>query len=310
MTTQISEWAPVALFIYKRPNHARQMIASVKACSGFAESPIFVFADGPARPGDLPGVQETRAVARSQLGDRAVYLERDVNIGVDRSIVEGVTDLCERFGKVIVIEDDLVVSPLFLRFLNRGLQRYEHEARVMQVSGHMFDVPRLRQQTEAVLLPMTTSWGWATWDRAWAQFDPLADGWRTRLKDEQVRRRFDLDGNFPYSTMLARQMERQVGAWDIRWYYSVFARDGLVLFPPRSLVVNLGFDGSGTHDRLALPARQAPLESLAPFDLPADVVESSHKDAVFMSIKEFRPTSARRRLAAVMRVALRRGGLA
>ena len=306
VTLQISEWAPVALFIYKRPQHARQMISTLQRCFGFPESPIFVFADGPAHHRDLSAVQHTRALAHSLLGDRAVFLERETNIGLDRSVIAGVTQLCDRFGRVVVVEDDLVVSPLFLQFLNRGLRRYEDEPRVMQVSGHMFDVPQIRQQNEAIFLPMTTSWGWATWKRAWDQFDPLADGWRARLADDQVRRRFDLDGHFAYSTMLARQMRQEVGAWDIRWYYTVFEHDGLSLFPPRTLVINAGLDGSGTHDRLALPARQAPLDTAAAFDLPAQVSESDQKALVFDAISAFRPRSTRGRLMALARTAARR----
>jgi hypothetical protein len=309
VTVQISEWAPIALFIFRRPDHARRTIASLQACIGFSESQIFVFADGPTRPRDVPAVMETRALVRRLLGERATFLERETNLGIDQSVIAGVTDVCDRFGRVIVIEDDLVVSPLFLQFLNRGLRRYESEPRVMQISGHMFDVPQLRKQNEAVFLPMTTSWGWATWKRAWDQFDPEADGWRDRLHDEPARRRFDLEGNFEYSGMLAREMRRKVGAWDIRWYYTVFARDGLALFPPRTLVVNAGFDGTGTHDRLALPTVQAQLETSVLFDLPADVAVTREKTHVFEAMGAFRLSSLPRKALAYAKSALRRAGL-
>ena len=309
MTIQIRKWAPVAVFIYNRPIQAQQMISSLQACAGYEESPLFVFADGPAHPQDLPAVEKTRALARKLLGDRAVFLDREANLGIDRSVIEGVTQLCQQFGRAVILEDDLVLSPLFLQFLNRALQTYQDEPRVMQVSGYMFDVPQLRHQDEGIFLPMTTSWGWATWKRAWDHFDPVADGWEERLRDEEVRRRFDLDGHFAYSKMLARQMRRSVGAWDIRWYYTVFAHDGLVLFPPRTLVRNVGFDGSGTHDRLALPAHQAPLEMAASFDLPRAIQESSQKSHVFGSIGTFRPSSPIHKVLAYGRFALRRAGL-
>lgn len=309
MTADPRAWAPVALFIFKRPDHVRRTIASLQACIGYEESPIVVFADGPAGPRDIPGVERARAVARSLLGDRATLVERDANLGLDRSIIEGVTDVCARYGEVVVVEDDLVVAPGFLQFLNRGLRRYEDEPRVMQVSGHMFDVPALRDHDEAILLPMTTSWGWATWRRAWGQFDLIAHRWRERLADEPTRRRFDLDGHFAYSRMLAREMARPLPAWDIRWYYSVFVRGGLGLFPPRTLVVNAGFDGSGTHDRLGLPASQGSLAVGAEFGLPVDVAESGYTADVFASIATFRGSSAPRRAIAVARTALRRVGL-
>ena len=306
MNSRNDDWAPIALFVYNRPGHARRMISSLRDCIGYGESPIFLFADGPATPRDEHAVEETRATARSLLGARVTYLERNANLGIDRSIIAGVTELCERFGKVVVVEDDLVLSPRFLRFLNLALRRYEEEPRVMQVGGYMFDVPQISHQNEAIFLPMISSWGWATWTRAWAHFDPAATGWQGFLRDEDARRRFDLDGQFAYGSMLAREMRRPVAAWDIRWYYSVFVRDGLGLFPPRPLVLNTGFDGSGVHDRLALPVTQAALETSSDFDLPERVEPSAEQSHVFQAIGSFRPSGRARKAAALARVALRR----
>lgn len=299
-------WAPIALFIYKRPEHTRRMIEHLQQCSGFDESPVYVFADGPSGPRDMPAVRETRSEARRLLGDRAVYREHSGNVGLDDSEIAAITELCEQFGRVVVVEDDLVVSPDFLRFLNQGLHRYESEPRVMQVCGHMFDVPELRESQEAILLPLVSSWGWGTWKRAWDLFDPDARGWAERLGDPQERERFDLHGNFAYTRMLSRQMRLRVPAWDIRWYYSVFVLQGLALYPPRTLVVNEGFDGSGTHGRLSAPVRQAQVSEHASFELPGQIAESSAKEYVFRTIRESRSLPAFRRITAAPRSLLRR----
>lgn len=307
MSTEIRSWAPLALFIFKRPEHTRQVITSLQGCTGFDESPIYVFADGPRRPEDLPAIQETHAEARRLLGDRAVFVERETNLGVDSSIIAGVTELCDRYGEVIVVEEDLILSPGFLQFLNAGLQRYEHEPRVMQVCAHMFDVPELRESRDAILLPMISSLGWGTWKRAWDQFDPEASGWQKRLSDDRERRRFDLDGNYKYTRMLSHHMHARVPAWDIRWYYSVFARDGLALFPPRTLVLH-EYDGTGTHDRFSLPVHQAQLETRAAFDLPDQIAETPAKEHVFRAIGAFRPSSLLHKSIAIAKFALRRTG--
>lgn len=309
MSRDITQWAPIAIFIYKRSEHARRAIVSLQACDGAQSSLIYVFADGPKTATDAPAVLATRAVAHELLGSSAVFVEQERNRGLANSIIAGTTELCDRYGTVIVVEDDLVLAPSFLRFLNEGLERYRDEPRVMQVSGHMFDVPSLAQQQEALLLPMTTSWGWATWKRAWDFFDPAATGWRERLAEGAEVKRYNLGGRYDHFRMLKRQMNGEIDSWAIRWYYNVFARDGLVLFPPRTLVSNLGLDGSGTHDRLALPAHQAPLETGASFDLPTEVAESRQKAQVFDAISAFRPTSARRMLIALVQTALRRGGV-
>lgn len=308
MTRDIAQWAPIGLFIYKRPDHARRAILSLQACDGAESSPIYVFADGPKSDAEATAVGATRAVARQVLGDRAIFVEQERNRGLANSIIAGTTELCDRHGSAIVVEDDLVVAPSFLRFLNEGLERYREDPRVMQISGHMFDVPAFKRRREALFLPMTTSWGWATWRRAWALFDPFATGWRERLRND-AEERFNLYGSYDYARMLTQQMNGEIDSWAIRWYYTVFAHDGLVLFPPRTLVSNMGFDRSGAHDRLALPAYQGPLDMRASFDLPTEVAASSEKAQVFDAISAFRPSSVRRRLFALMKLATHRGGL-
>ena len=308
MSKSTGRWAPIALFIYNRPHHTRRLIAHLQGCAGFHDSPVYVFADGPKDRRDLPAIQETRSEARRLLAGRAVFVERDTNAGVDTSVIAGVTELCERHGRVVVVEDDLIVSPYFLQFLNAGLTRYENEPRVMQVCGYMFDVPELRESKDAIILPMASSWGWATWKRAWDLYDPAARGWTEGLSDKQKRRRFDLDGNFDYARMLSRQMRKAVPAWDIRWYYSLFVRDGLAVYPPHTLVLNEGFDGTGTHGRPSVTIRQAQLQENVAFDFPTRVAESPEKGLVFEAIGAFRSASPLQRLRAVAKAVLRPSG--
>ena len=163
--------------------------------------------------------------------------------------MSGVTNLCNKYQRVIVVEDDLVVAPQFLRFLNAGLEKYQNETSVMQVSGHMFSVPEFAHRNKAVFLPFTTSWGWATWKRAWDYFDAEASGWEVLQTDKQMQKSFNLDGYFDYFNMLKQQMSGKIDSWAIRWYWSVFKNNGCVVYPPTSYVNNIGFDGSGTHSK-------------------------------------------------------------
>jgi hypothetical protein len=280
------------------------MIEHLQRCAGFDDSPVFVFADGPKHPREVPAIQEARSEARRLLGGRAEFRESETNLGVDNSEIAAITELCERFGRVVVVEDDLIMAPGFLEFLNAGLARYENEPRVLEVCGYIFDVPELRESTEAVLLPLTSAWGWATWKRAWDLFDPKAQGWTERLGDTQERKRFNVDGNFDYARMLSREMQKPVPAWDIRWYYTLFSHNGLALHPPQSLVLNEGYDGTGTHIRLTLPARQAGLRSSPLPDFPGRVEASPYTKQVFRAIGNFRSASLRQRLSALAKLAL------
>ncbi len=241
--------APVAIFAYKRPEHLRRTLDSLKLCDGFANSKIVVFGDGPKNHGDLDGVEATRRIAQAQLGSQAEYRFRDKNAGLAASIIEGVNQLTQRFGRCIVVEDDLDLLPSFLTYVNAGLNRYEQRANVYQISAQLFDTPELHGRHEALFLPFTTSWGWGTWQRAWERFDPLARGWERLRTDRALRRKFNLGGSYDFSTMLERQMSGFGDSWAIRWYWSVFRNKGVACFPPVSLVRNTGLDGSGTHGR-------------------------------------------------------------
>jgi hypothetical protein len=241
--------APVAIFAYKRPEHLQGTLDSLKRCDGFANSKIIVFGDGPKTQNDLDAVAATRRIAQSQLGSQAEYHFRDQNAGLAASITDGVNQVTRRFGRAIVLEDDLDLSPNFLTYVNAALDRYEENPKVYQISAQLFDTPELHERHEALFLPFTTSWGWGTWRRAWDRFDPLADGWERLRTDRALRRQFNLGGSYDFSTMLERQMSGFGDSWAIRWYWSVFRNDGVTCFPPTSLVRNTGLDGSGTHGR-------------------------------------------------------------
>ena len=188
VSTDIKQWAPVGLFIYKRPEHTRRAIVSLQACDGAQSSPLYVFADGPKTEAEVPAVQATRTIARELLGRSAVFVEQERNRGLANSIIAGTTKLCDQYGTVIAVEEDLVLARSFLRFLNEGLDRYRDQPQVMQVSGHIVDVPSSFAHRESrPLLPLTSSWGWATWKRAWVFFDQLRSGGASDCSTERRR---------------------------------------------------------------------------------------------------------------------------
>ena len=239
--------APVAVFAYNRPDHLACTLRSLMACDGAQEAPITVFIDGPRSNGAATLTKEVRQVASTILGESADIRVAERNRGLANSIVAGVNELVAAHGCVIVVEDDLDLAPPFLTYMNAALERYWSDEQVFQISGHMFDVPEFADRRAAMFLPLTTTWGWATWARAWEAYDPAATGWEQLKQDRAVRRRFDLDGAYPYTWLMQRQQRGQSDSWGIRWYWSVFRRGGMSLFPPVSLVGNTGQDGSGTH---------------------------------------------------------------
>lgn len=244
---QEMSYAPIALFVYNRPMHTRQTVEALLGNPEAAQSALHIYSDAPRDMSASRAVAEVRSYIHGIAGFKSVaVVERGSNFGLANSVIDGVTRLCKEHGRVIVLEDDLVTSPNFLSYMNDALACYKDEDQVMQVSGHIFQVPEFAGRKEALFLPFVTSWGWATWERAWKHFDPMAQGWEKIHGNGSLRRRFDLDGHFDYSTLLQQQMAGKVDSWAIRWYLNVFLNGGLALFPPQSLVRNIGL-GSGTH---------------------------------------------------------------
>lgn len=238
--------APIALFTFKRPVHTRRTLESLAQNPEFTESPLFIYCDGARHVAEAAQIEETRQLVRNWPHPNKTIIERGHNWGLANSVIEGVTELCKRFGRVIVVEDDLIVSPVFLNYLNVALERYANEPKVMQVSAHMFPVD-IHSQFDAIMLPFTTSWGWATWDRAWKHFDLSMSGFEKLKTNRLLRWKFNLNGSYPYYRMLMRQAKGQADSWAISWYASVFLQDGYVLFPKHSLVQHEGYDDTATH---------------------------------------------------------------
>lgn len=242
----MSDLAPIALFVYNRPDHTRQTLTALVANTLASQSDLFIYSDGARSVEQASAVDAVRAVIRDVAGFKSVtVIERERNYGLAASIIDGVTSLCDRYGRIIVLEDDLLTAPGFLSFMNRALDHYVDDESVMQVAGHSFlDRDDTR---DCFMLPMTTSWGWATWKRAWDCFDAEAKKSDAVLQDNRLRYKFDLDGAYYFSKILSTQVAGNIDSWAIRWYLSVFVHDGIVLYPPVSIVRNIGFDGSGTH---------------------------------------------------------------
>jgi len=275
--------APIALFVYKRPWHTQQALESLAANMGASESELFIFCDGPKRIEDAKAVEEVRRLVRSrQWCGKVNIIEREKNLGLANSIISGVTELCNQCGRVIVLEDDLLTSRYFLEYMNMALERYENEEHVMQISGHMFPV-EIKAETDAIFLPFITSWGWATWKRAWVAFDKDMSGFEALSKDKAFRKAFDLDGSYPYFEMLESHSAGKIDSWAIRWYWSVFLKGGLTLYPAKTLISNIGFDGSGTHCTSFEQTNSDKIEDFNPLTFPSQCEVS---EEIYFTLKD------------------------
>lgn len=238
--------APILLFVYNRPLHVRRSIESLLANELAKDSELYIFSDAAKDETAQPNVNEVRQFIQSIKGFKEIhYVERTENWGLARNIIDGVTTLVNQYGRVIVLEDDLIVAPYFLQFMNDALETYKDEENVCHIQACDFTKDPILPDT--FLIKWTGSWGWATWKRAWKLFNPNGQ----ELLDELIRRkltyRFDFNGKYGYTRMLRNQIKGKNNSWAIRWNASLFLADKLSLNVGKSLIQNEGFDGSGTN---------------------------------------------------------------
>jgi hypothetical protein len=239
--------APVALFVYNRPEHTRQTVAALAANMLANKTPLHVFSDAPRNAAARRSVEEVRSYIRTITGFKFLtIIERATNFGLACSIIDGVTSLCEKHGRVIVLEDDLVVAPHFLKYMNDALDFYEHEQRVISIAGYRYPIDH-DSESSTFLLKGTNCWGWATWKRGWNLFDADGGHLLAQLQERGLTREFDMNGAYGYTRMLKNQVRGDNDSWAVRWHASAFLKDRLTLLPHKSLVKNIGLDGSGVH---------------------------------------------------------------
>lgn len=238
--------SPVALFAYKRPVHTRRVLESLVANECASKSELFIFCDGPARPEDTEAVKEVRRLVKSrQWCGKVNIIERYKNLGLANSIIIGVTELCDKYGRVIVLEDDLVLSPQFLNYMNDALEIYKEIPKVMHISGYMF--PVRGELPETFFYRATSCWGWGTWKRAWDKFESNASELLPKFENKSLQYQFNINGSYDFFNMLKEQAAGKIDSWAIRWQAKVFLEGGFCLHPRASLVNNIGHDGTGVH---------------------------------------------------------------
>lgn len=264
--------APIALFTYNRHDKTKTVIESLLLNAEAKDSDIFIFSDGPKNEKAVEGVQKNREfIHQVQKCSREfkwfktiTIIERDKNWGLSNSLIAGITDLCNKYGRVIVVEDDLILSPYFLKFMNDGLNKYENDDRVSAISG--FLNPINSEAPETFFLRYFACWGWATWKRGWDLFEPDV---RVLLKKLRWKKNdFNIGGTGPFYGHLYCHKVGLVDTWAGRFYASSFLANKLVLYPGHTMTVQSGMDGSGTHS-----GNTKVLSNMKVFPLPIEINE-------------------------------------
>jgi hypothetical protein len=244
-----STYAPIIIFCYRRS--IKTLLKSLYRNPEFEHSFVYIFSDGAKSVDDSPDVEKIRSeLALLKDNENVAIFESQRNRGLANSIIDGVSYVIEKHGSAIVLEDDLEVSPFFLKFMNDSLAVYKKDSRIWSISGYVPPIFSADSPLEAdvFLFPRGSSWGWATWADRWCDVDWSVESFDNLKADKNLRTQFELGGNDLFR-MLELQMLGKIDSWAIRWCYSQFMHQKSSIYPFFTLVNNLGFqDGLGTHN--------------------------------------------------------------
>ena len=237
-------YAPIVLFTYNRADHTQKAVESLLKNAEAKESELFIYSDGPKTEAKREAVEENRRYIHTISGFKSITItEREKNWGLANSLIAGITEIVNRYGRVIVVEDDLILSPYFLQYMNEALEKYKDDDRVASISAFLNPIDC--EAPETFFLRYFACWGWATWKRGW---DLLINDDRVLLRRLRWRKHaFNIDGTGPFYEILYCDKIGLNSSWAVRFYASQFLAGKLQLFPGHTMAIQTGADGSGTH---------------------------------------------------------------
>ncbi len=237
--------APIILFVYNRKDHTEKTIEALKKNDLAGESELFIYSDAAKNTVNFDAVEEVREYIKTVNGFKSVtIIERVNNMGLAKSVILGVSEIINKYGKVIVLEDDLITAPQFLKYMNKNLENYEEVEEVISIHGYNYPVKTIEKH---FFLKGADCWGWATWKRGWDLFEENGEKLLKELKDRGQIWEFNYNNSYNYSGMLEDFINGKNSSWAVRWYASAFLKDKYTLYPGKSLVKNIGLDNTGIH---------------------------------------------------------------
>lgn len=237
--------APIVVFTYNRPTHTQETIESLKKNIYANESELYIFSDGGKDEVSWKQVEQVRKYLKTINGFKKVtIIESSFNKGLAKSIIFGANKMFENFERIIVLEDDILTSKYFLKYMNEALDMYQNENQVACISAYTYPIKNLET---TFFIRGTDCQGWATWKRGWDLFEEDGQKLLDEIKSKHLEKEFDFNNSYPYTQMLQDQINGLNSSWAVRWFASAFLKDKLCLYPGKSMVQNIGFDNSGVH---------------------------------------------------------------
>lgn len=240
---------PIAIFAYDRLEPLKETIKCLKKNPEAKKSQIYIFCDGP-KFHNSENVRRVREYVKNLTGFKSIEcIFHEVNFGLEKSIVKGVSTVLEKHQGIIVLEDDIATSPFFLKYMNDALNYYENDEYVMHVSGYFDPVDTSLLKQDTFFYPTASCWGWGTWKSSWEHYCSNAKYLHDELARKKLMKAFDLNGTDVFRSQLLDNVYGVKSTWAIKWMASIFLLGGYCLHPRKSLTRNIGFDCDATNTK-------------------------------------------------------------
>jgi hypothetical protein len=240
--------APIILFVYNRPEHTAKTINALKNNELASESSLIIYSDGFKDEITKNSVLEVRKLIKNISGFKNIKIvEREKNYGLANSVIYGVTEVINEYGKIIVLEDDIVTSKYFLKFMNEALEFYKKNDKIFSISGYTFRIKFPTHYKENIFLSLrSSSWGWSTWKNRWAKINWSPQQVFDIYNKDLLRGLMDKAGK-DLAPMLLKSVENKINSWAIKWIFTQLESNSYTLYPIKSLAKNIGADATGTN---------------------------------------------------------------
>jgi len=238
--------APIVLFVYNRPFHTQKVIEALQKNREATYSDLFIFSDAPKKEDASEKVEQVRNYIKTISGFKSVTIkEQTQNQGLAKSIINGVTEVVNKFGKIIVLEDDIETSPYFLKFMNDALSFYENEKQIWSITGFAYPIENKKLPAAFCFFAMCC-WSWGTWADRWKHYDKNPDKYILQMSKKDINR-FDYHNTTGMFSQITANKTGELNTWAIFWYAVQFVNRGFQIMPTKPLAKNIGMDNSGVH---------------------------------------------------------------
>jgi len=231
--------APIIIFAYNRLTCLKDTVEALKCNHYASESILYIYSDGYKDSMSKKPVNDVRRYIRNINGFKEVHIiERSHNYGLACNIINGVTEIINKHNSVIVLEDDLITGKYFLNYMNDGLNMYENNSDVISIHGYSYFDNKSHDET--YFIKTADNLGWATWKRGWDLFECDAKNLYSKIIENKLKKSFDRNNAYRFTSMLKMQAEGNLNSWAIRWCASCFLHGKYTLYPCKSLVLHIG----------------------------------------------------------------------